>query len=169
VICYFLSGAVFQVDVLGNGQVYGLAFQGNSVSIYAITIVNLRMLLETRNITWFIHLSYWISFALLLFVMGVESAAFSFTPDQFGVFEQYMSSGIFWLLYILIVVVGLLPAFVVKGLISMCWPSDSQIAREAERKIVRNERVTAGKREHFSSTPSVTKLVQKNMDEDADF
>ncbi len=155
-VCFFLPWAVFQVDVLSTGQVYDFAYMGNVVAIYAITVVNLRMLLETRNITWFIHLSYWISFALLLLVLGVETIALSFTPTQYGVFEMFMGSSIFWLLYLLVVVVCLLPAFTVKTLISMFWPSDAQIAREIEKNLKRRRAV------QMNSVASVARLVDSN-------
>jgi hypothetical protein len=48
------------------------------------------------------------SFLLLLLVVGVESELLYFTPDQFGVFPMYMGSGLFWLLYLVVVVVCLL-------------------------------------------------------------
>ncbi len=157
VVCFFMPWAVFQVDVLATGQVYDFAYQGNIVSIFAITVVNLRMLLETRNITWFIHLSYWISFALLLLVLGIETLALSFTPTQYGVFEMYMGSGIFWLLYMLVVVVCLLPAFVMKTVMSMFFPRDSQVAREIEKNLKKR------RSQQLSSVASVTKLVDNRI------
>lgn len=70
------------MDILNTGLTSDMSFQGNAVSVMAITVVNLRMLMETRNISWVIHLSYWISFALLLFVLGVETLLQDFTPNQ---------------------------------------------------------------------------------------
>lgn len=161
-VCYFFPYAVYRNDVFGNGQAMDLATQGNMVSIFAITVVNLRMMLETRHITWFIHLSYWISFALLLLVLGIETAALSFTPTQYGVFEMYAGSGIFWLLYILVIVTSLLPSFVVKSFISMYSPWDSQIAREIEKNIKRKRAV------ELTSVASVTHLVKREKEESDD-
>jgi magnesium-transporting ATPase (P-type) len=161
-ICYFFSWAVFTVDVLGTGLALDLSAQGNMVSIFAITIVNLRMMLETRHMTWFIHLSYWISFGLLLLVLGIETLALSFTPTQYGVFEVYMGSGIFWLLYLLVVVTSLLPAIVVKSFISMFWPWDSQICREMEKKLSNKRAV------QMTSVASVTRLVPNKVSETSD-
>ncbi len=70
------------MDILNTGRTSDMAMHGNAVSVMAITVVNLRVLMETRNISWVIHLSYWISFGLLLFVLGIETLLLSFTPDQ---------------------------------------------------------------------------------------
>lgn len=162
VILYFFPFAAFQTGMLGNGLSYGVTFMGNCVSIFGITVANLRMLLETRRHTWFIHLAYWISFALLLLVLGIETIADSFTPNQYGVFEMFASSGIFWLLYMVTVVTCLLPALIAKTFISMCCPWDSQIAREEERKLNRSQKVTQDRRNaEMHQVASVSRLVEK--------
>ena len=146
---------------------FGLSGQP-PISVFAITVVNLRIFLETRNVTWFIHLSYMISFGLLLLVLGIETIALSFTPTQYGVFEMFAGSGVFWLLYLLVVVTCLLPAFVLKTLISNFWPWDSQIAREMDKNL-RNKRAV-----QLTSVASVSKLVPGRNDarqsqDDSDF
>ena len=162
VILYFFPFAAYQTGMFGDGSSYGVVLMGNTVSIFGITVVNLRMIMETRNFTWFIHLSYIISFLLLLLVMGVETAAFDFTPIQYGVFQQYMASGIFWMLYIITVATCLLPAFVGKYLVGQCCPWDSQIAREEERLIKRSGRRT----EPLTRVASVAKLVPNQASQD---
>lgn len=133
IVCYFCGYGVFVMDLLPDGTVYGIAVQGNAISIYAITVVNLRILLETRNLSWVVHLGYWICFGFLLLVMGVETTWYWFSPAQYGVFEIMAGSGIFWLLYLLVVVMSLAPAIFWKGLSWHLWPWDAHIIREAEK------------------------------------
>lgn len=80
-----------------------------------------------------------------------------------GVLKRYAGSGIFWLLYILVVVTSLLPAFAVKSFFSMYRPLDSQIAREIEKNIKKKRAV------ELTSVASVSHLVQRpNPNNDSD-
>ena len=169
VILYFFPWAAFQTGMFGDGTVYGVRFMGNVVSVCGITAVNLRMLLETRNVTWFIHLSYIISFLFLVLVFAIETAWFDFFPIQYYMFQTFMSSGIFWLLFILTVVLCLLPALIGKYLVGQCCPWDSQIAREEDKLIRKGLKQTSERREEFVKYPSVTKLVGHNNEDDSDF
>jgi F0F1-type ATP synthase membrane subunit b/b' len=73
------------------------------------------------------------------------------------VFEMYMGSGIFWLLYMLVVVVCLLPAFIMKTIMTSHSPRDAQVAREIEKNLKKRRAV------EFSSVASVTKLVDNRI------
>ena len=151
-ICYFIPYIMFDDSTV---EFY---WAGDAVAIAAITVVNLRMLLETRNHTWFIHLSYWISFALLVLTLGIESVWLDFTPTQFGVFNQVLGSGLFWMLYPFVVVISLLPAVIVKAILSIYYPWDSQIAREMNK--------VKGNRSHLSTAPSTSHLVARQKKPD---
>ncbi len=52
---------------------------------------------------------------------------------RYGVFEAFLGSGVFWLTYLLVVVVALMPAWLIKTVLSYHSPWDSQIAREIEK------------------------------------
>ncbi|KAJ7526169.1 hypothetical protein O6H91_17G086000 [Diphasiastrum complanatum] len=101
--------------------------------IAVVLLVNLHLAMDVRNWTWITHVAIWGSILatyVCLFILDSITAT-DFLP-HYWVIYHIIGSGRYWLDKILILVVALLPRFCCVLIRQRVWPTDIQIAREAE-------------------------------------
>lgn len=108
---------------------------GSLWTIAVVTLVNLHLAMDVQRWMWITHVAIWGSigstFCCLLILDALTLESFI---SHYGVIYQIIKSFDYWLDILLIVIVALLPRFCVKVVAQKVWPSDVQIAREAEIK-----------------------------------
>ncbi|KAE9611241.1 hypothetical protein Lal_00038264 [Lupinus albus] len=103
---------------------------GSLWTISVVILVNVHLAMDINNWVLIIHVAVWGSIIIAYGCMVVL--------DSIPVFPNYWTiyhlakSPTYWITILLITVVALLPRFICKAVQQIFWPSDIQIAREAE-------------------------------------
>ncbi|MBA0737720.1 hypothetical protein Gogos_011171, partial [Gossypium gossypioides] len=113
---------------------------GSLWTIAVVILVNIHLAMDIRRWVFITHAAVWGSIIITYACMVVL--------DSIPVFSNYwtiyhlVKSPTYWLTILLIIIVALLPRFLFKVIHQIFWPSDIQIAREAEilRKVTPNLR-----------------------------
>ncbi|KAL2458370.1 Phospholipid-transporting ATPase 1 [Abeliophyllum distichum] len=103
---------------------------GSLWTIAVVILVNMHLAMDIQRWVFITHISLWGSIIVTYGCMVVLDSIPVF--PNYGTIYHLAKSPTYWLSILLIVVVGLLPRFVLKVLQQIFWPSDIQIAREAE-------------------------------------
>eukprot|EP01135_Chromosphaera_perkinsii_P000065 Nk52_evm16s24 gene=Nk52_evmTU16s24 len=130
------SGQFVSVSsVTPSGESVGMWLLGTAIYLGCVTVVNLRVALDTQNWTWMNHVVTWCSIgAVYLFIL-----AFSYYPakaipifgnDAYGVASVLYVSGAAWFAIVMVIVMSLAPYFIYNWYKIQTDPSDTDIVRE---------------------------------------
>uniref|UniRef100_A0A5B6ZC45 Phospholipid-transporting ATPase n=1 Tax=Davidia involucrata TaxID=16924 RepID=A0A5B6ZC45_DAVIN len=103
---------------------------GSLWTIAVVILVNMHLAMDIQRWVLFTHLAIWGSIIITYACMVIL--------DSIPIFPNYRTihhlakSPTYWLSILLIIVLALLPRFIFKVIHQTFWPSDIQIAREAE-------------------------------------
>ncbi|KAF8721118.1 hypothetical protein HU200_023538 [Digitaria exilis] len=103
---------------------------GSLWTISVVIIVNIHLAMDIRRWVLITHLAVWGSIAATFLCMVLIDSIPIF--PNYGTIYNMAASTTYWLSVCLIIVLGLLPRFLGKVIYQTFWPSDIQIAREAE-------------------------------------
>ncbi|KAJ3699609.1 hypothetical protein LUZ61_003314 [Rhynchospora tenuis] len=121
------------IDIWSLGSLWTLA---------VVILVNVHLAMDTRRWVFITHVAIWGSI-VITFVSMVLIDSIPVFPN-YGTIYNIGTSLTYWISILLIIILGILPRFLGKVIYQMLWPSDIQIAREAEilRKIIPKQRDT---------------------------
>ncbi|XP_042045795.1 phospholipid-transporting ATPase 1-like [Salvia splendens] len=103
---------------------------GSLWTIAVVILVNVHLAMDIQRWVFVTHAAIWGSIIVTYGCMVVLDSVPVF--PNYGTIYQLVKSPVYWLSILLITVIGLLPRFIFKVCHQMFWPSDIQIAREAE-------------------------------------
>ncbi|KAG5248361.1 phospholipid-transporting ATPase [Salix suchowensis] len=103
---------------------------GNLWTVAVVIIVNVHLAMDVRRWVSITHIAVWGS-VIVAFACVVVLDSIPIFPN-YGTIYHLAKSPTYWLTIFLTIVVGLLPHFLFKLVHHHFWPSDIQIAREAE-------------------------------------
>ncbi|RZC77961.1 hypothetical protein C5167_003790 [Papaver somniferum] len=114
-------------------------FQGSTIDIWSmgslwtiavVVLVNIHLAMDIQRWLLLTHLATWGSIVTTYACMVVLDSIPIF--PNYGTIYHLATSATYWITILLIIVLALLPRFLFKVLRQRVWPSDIQIAREAE-------------------------------------
>ncbi|KAH1096056.1 hypothetical protein J1N35_012977 [Gossypium stocksii] len=113
---------------------------GSLWTIAVVILVNIHLAMDIRRWVFITHAAVWGSIIITYACMVVLDSIPIF-PNYWTIYHL-VKSPTYWLTILLIIIVALLPRFLFKVIHQIFWPSDIQIAREAEilRKVTPNLR-----------------------------
>ncbi|GMJ01619.1 aminophospholipid ATPase 1 [Hibiscus trionum] len=113
---------------------------GSLWTIAVVILVNIHLAMDIRRWVFITHAAVWGSIIITYACMVVLDSIPIF-PNYWTIYHL-AKSPTYWLTILLIIMVALLPRFLFKVIHQIFWPSDIQIAREAEilRKVTPNLR-----------------------------
>ncbi|KAG8500008.1 hypothetical protein CXB51_006500 [Gossypium anomalum] len=113
---------------------------GSLWTIAVVILVNIQLAMDIRRWVFITHAAVWGSIIITYACMVVLDSIPVF-PNYWTIYHL-VKSPTYWLTILLIIIVALLPRFLFKVIHQIFWPSDIQIAREAEilRKVAPNLR-----------------------------
>ncbi|KAL3569923.1 hypothetical protein D5086_029813 [Populus alba] len=103
---------------------------GNLWTVAVVIIVNVHLAMDVRRWVSITHIAVWGS-VIVAFACVVVLDSIPIFPN-YGTIYHLAKSPTYWLTIFLTIVIGLLPHFLFKLVRHHFWPSDIQIAREAE-------------------------------------
>ncbi|XP_018625437.1 phospholipid-transporting ATPase 1-like isoform X1 [Nicotiana tomentosiformis] len=103
---------------------------GSLWTIAVVILVNIHLAMDIQRWVIYTHMAVWGSI-IIMYVCLVVLDSIPVFPN-YGTIYQLVKSPTYWLLILLIIVMALLPRFILKVMHQIFWPSDIQIAREAE-------------------------------------
>ncbi|KAK4481259.1 hypothetical protein RD792_012143 [Penstemon davidsonii] len=103
---------------------------GSLWTIAVVILVNIHLAMDIKRWVFITHCAIWGSIIVTYGCMVVIDSIPVF--PNYGTIYHLMKSPTYWLTILLITVIGLLPRFIFKVFHHIFWPSDIQIAREAE-------------------------------------
>ncbi|GAB4833131.1 hypothetical protein Ancab_031377 [Ancistrocladus abbreviatus] len=115
---------------------------GSLWTIAVVVLVNIHLAMDIQRWVIITHAAVWGSIVITYACMVVLDSIPVF-PNYWTIYHLAKSSA-YWLTILLIIIVALLPRFLCKIIHQIFWPSDIQIAREAESQ---------SKRSNFGAKP----------------
>ncbi|XP_020102523.1 phospholipid-transporting ATPase 1-like isoform X1 [Ananas comosus] len=109
------------IDIWSLGSLWTLA---------VVVLVNVHLAMDIRRWVFITHVAIWGSIIITFMCMVIIDSIPVF-PNYWTIYNL-ASSRTYWLSIILIAIIALLPRFLFKVIYQIFWPSDIQIAREAE-------------------------------------
>ncbi|KDP21859.1 hypothetical protein JCGZ_00646 [Jatropha curcas] len=103
---------------------------GSLWTIAVVILVNIHLAMDVQRWVYITHVAVWGS-VIITFACVVVLDSIPAFPN-YGTIYHLAKSPTYWLTILLIIVVALLPRFLFKVIHQIFWPSDIQIAREAE-------------------------------------
>ncbi|KAL4309392.1 hypothetical protein GQ457_01G035900 [Hibiscus cannabinus] len=103
---------------------------GSLWTIAVVVLVNMHLAMDIRRWVFITHAAVWGSIIITYACMVVLDSIPIF-PNYWTIYHL-AKSPTYWLTILLIIIVALLPRFLFKVIHQIFWPSDIQIAREAE-------------------------------------
>ncbi|KAI4365548.1 hypothetical protein MLD38_021525 [Melastoma candidum] len=103
---------------------------GSLWTIAVVILVNMHLAMDIQRWVSMTHMAVWGSIVITYGCMVVLDSIPVF-PNYWTIYHL-AASPTYWLTIVLIIVIALLPRFLVKIVCQTFWPSDIQIAREAE-------------------------------------
>lgn len=103
---------------------------GSLWTVAVVIIVNIHLAMDIQRWIIYTHLSVWGSIVVTYCCVIVLDSIPMF--PNYGTIYHLARSPTYWLSILLITSLGLLPRFLFKAMFQTFWPSDIQIAREAE-------------------------------------
>ncbi|GKV04321.1 hypothetical protein SLEP1_g16490 [Rubroshorea leprosula] len=103
---------------------------GSLWTIAVVILVNIHLAMDIKRWVFITHVAVWGS-VIITYACMVVLDSIPIFPNYWTIYHL-IKSPTYWLTIFLIVVVGLLPRLLVKVVHQIFWPSDIQIAREAE-------------------------------------
>ncbi|XP_047947886.1 phospholipid-transporting ATPase 1-like isoform X3 [Salvia hispanica] len=103
---------------------------GSLWTIAVVILVNVHLAMDIQRWVFVTHAAIWGSIVVTYGCMVVLDSIPVF--PNYGTIYHLVKSPVYWISILLIMVIGLLPRFIFKVCRQIFWPSDIQIAREAE-------------------------------------
>ncbi|VFQ61645.1 unnamed protein product [Cuscuta campestris] len=103
---------------------------GSLWTIAVVILVNVHLAMDVQRWLVYTHIAIWGSIVITYGCLVVVDSIVIF--PNYGTIYQLIKLPSYWLTIFLIIVVALLPRFMLKVIQQTFWPSDIQIAREAE-------------------------------------
>ncbi|KAL1549048.1 P-type phospholipid transporter [Salvia divinorum] len=103
---------------------------GSLWTIAVVILVNVHLAMDIQRWVFVTHAAIWGSIVVTYGCMMVLDSIPVF--PNYGTIYHLVKSPVYWITILLITVIGLLPRFIFKVCHQIFWPSDIQIAREAE-------------------------------------
>lgn len=103
---------------------------GSLWTIAVVVLVNIHLAMDIQRWVSITHIAVWGSIVITYACMVVLDSIPVF-PNYWTIYHLAKSPS-YWLTILLIIVIGILPRFLFKVVRQTFWPSDIQIAREAE-------------------------------------
>uniref|UniRef100_A0A2C9VH13 Phospholipid-transporting ATPase n=1 Tax=Manihot esculenta TaxID=3983 RepID=A0A2C9VH13_MANES len=103
---------------------------GSLWTIAVVILVNIHLAMDVKRWVYITHVAVWGS-VIITFACMVVLDSLPVFPN-YGTIYHLAKSPTYWLTILLIIVIALLPRFLLKVVHHIFWPSDIQIAREAE-------------------------------------
>ncbi|OAY41708.1 phospholipid-transporting ATPase 1 isoform X2 [Manihot esculenta] len=103
---------------------------GSLWTIAVVILVNIHLAMDVQRWVYITHVAVWGS-VIITFACMVVLDSIPVFPNYGTIYHQ-AKSPTYWLAILLIIVIALLPRFLFKVVNQIFWPSDIQIAREAE-------------------------------------
>ncbi|XP_047333855.1 phospholipid-transporting ATPase 1-like isoform X2 [Impatiens glandulifera] len=103
---------------------------GSLWTIAVVILVNMHLAMDIQRWLLLTHVAVWGSI-VITYACVVALDSIPLLPN-YGTIYQLAKSPTYWISILLIVVLALLPRFIFKSVHQIFWPSDIQIAREAE-------------------------------------
>lgn len=116
---------------------------GSLWTIAVVILVNMHLAMDVQRWLIYTHIAIWGSIVITYGCLVVIDSIVIF--PNYGTIYQLVLLPSYWLTILLIIVMALLPRLIVKAIQQSFWPSDIQIAREAE--------ILRKRTGHFGSTP----------------
>ncbi|XP_031485201.1 phospholipid-transporting ATPase 1-like isoform X1 [Nymphaea colorata] len=104
---------------------------GSLWTISVVVLVNVHLAMDVHRWVLFIHLATWGSIVITYICLVILDSIPRY-PNYWTIYHL-ATSPTYWLTIFLVTILALLPRFLLKILQQMFWPSDIQIAREAEK------------------------------------
>ncbi|MDP2437847.1 MAG: hypothetical protein Q8P67_19060, partial [archaeon] len=118
-------------SILTNGQGIGLNSFGQMTMNVGIVVIFLKLIMETLEWNWIVHLSMWGSISLYIIIIISQSVWLTAFPEEYWVFFNLVQySPVYWLWFLCAIVVCLLPDLVLKMVRTYFFPEDWQLLRE---------------------------------------
>lgn len=119
---------------------------GSLWTISVVILVNMHLAMDIQRWVIITHAAVWGSIIITYACMVVLDSIPVF-PNYWTIYHLAVSPT-YWLTIVLIIIIALLPRFLCKVVYQMFWPSDIQIAREAEK--MRKHKKLEAKADHSS-------------------
>ncbi|XP_010683474.1 phospholipid-transporting ATPase 1 isoform X2 [Beta vulgaris subsp. vulgaris] len=119
---------------------------GSLWTISVVILVNMHLAMDIQRWIFITHAAVWGSI-IITYACVVVLDSIPVFPN-YWTFYHLAVTPTYWLTIVLILIVALLPRFLCKAVYQMFWPSDIQIAREAEK--MRKQKKLDAKSEHAS-------------------
>ncbi|XP_028774720.1 phospholipid-transporting ATPase 1 isoform X1 [Neltuma alba] len=103
---------------------------GSLWTIAVVVLVNVHLAMDIKHWVLITHVAVWGSI-IITFGCMVVLDSFPVLPN-YWTFYHVAKSPTYWITILLIIIVAMLPRFVFKVVYQVFWPSEIQIAREAE-------------------------------------
>lgn len=103
---------------------------GSVWTISVVVLVNVHLAMDIQRWVLITHIATWGSIVLTYICIVVIDSIPSF--PNYGTIYHLVSSKPYWLTIIIVTITAVLPRFLCKVIQHIVWPSDIQIAREAE-------------------------------------
>ncbi|XP_010253041.1 PREDICTED: phospholipid-transporting ATPase 1-like [Nelumbo nucifera] len=103
---------------------------GSLWTIAVVILVNIHLAMDIQRWVLITHIATWGSIVITYVCMVILDSIPIF-PNYWTIFHLARSAT-YWLTILLIIILALLPRFIFKAIHRTFWPSDIQIAREAE-------------------------------------
>lgn len=126
------SAAVFFIPLLAyrHSTIDGSAI-GDIWTLAVVILVNVHLAMDVFRWNWITHASIWgCIVATAICVIIIDSIPS--LPGYWAIFHV-MGTALFWLCLLSITVAAMVPRFMTKVFTEFFWPTDIQIAREAEK------------------------------------
>ncbi|XP_042476690.1 phospholipid-transporting ATPase 1-like [Macadamia integrifolia] len=103
---------------------------GSLWTVTVVVLVNIHLAMDINRWISITHIATWGSIAIACVCMVILDSIPIF-PNYWTIYHL-VNSATYWLAIILTITIALLPRFLYKAIHQFYWPSDTQIAREAE-------------------------------------
>ncbi|KAK4799242.1 hypothetical protein SAY86_024607 [Trapa natans] len=124
-VAFFIPLLAYQKSAIDGPSI------GNLWTLAAVILVNLHLAMDVVRWTWITHTAIWGSIIATFFCVIVIDAI-PILPGYWAIFHAARTWA-FWLCLLAIIVAAFAPRLVVKFFHQYYFPSDIQIAREAEK------------------------------------
>ena len=167
-IIFFFGGVILlgNEPFYGNGRSTGLRVMGNMVSTIAITIVILKCAIFTNHWNILVHCGIWGSISAYFLVFLVESYIPAIFRNQYHQFVICFQSPMFWLMFLVVIFVCLVPDIFGKFLQRELYPEDWQILQEAQQ-VKTLDKVDAALQRKLAADKNPDEIVEELDPEDA--
>ncbi|XP_072171022.1 probable phospholipid-transporting ATPase IA [Diadema setosum] len=152
-IYWFVLFATQQDVVWSHGKAGDYLVAGNMAYTFVLIVVTLKAGLEMDAWTWPVHVSLWFGIVAWLVFFGVYSVLFplfTFASDMFNEANMVLSSGVFWMLLLLIPIAALIRDVAWKAFRRTLFKSLAEEVQEAEVQ-------------HIDPTAIIQKSVKKSV------